>query len=197
MNWAFVPGLLLCGIGLACFSFDAGGRERAEANRPSSNGEILALDDKYRGRWETRNGEWKFEDGALYGSGDSTINFRGPFQPPFNLSFRIRVISGMRPRVKFGPITFANEGYKKTFQIANRGPRVEYELNREYQISIDVKSDGALLCIDGNEQLSASNGIGEIPVITFRGGDNWSRGETCFSEILIRPANPAEESANK
>jgi hypothetical protein len=196
MNWTFVPGVL-CGIALACFPFGAGGRDRAAANRPSSAGEILALDEKYRGRWERHNGDWKFEDGALYGSGDSAIDFRGPFQPPINLSFRIRVISGMRPRVKIGPVTFANEGYRKTFQIANRGERVEYELNREYQISIDVKSDGALLWIDGNEQLSAKSGIGEIPVITFRGGDNWSSGETCFSEILIRPANPAEEAASK
>jgi hypothetical protein len=174
---------VLCNVAFAIFLFKAGAQEP----KPTSAGglDISALDEQNRGRWEAHSGKWKFEDGELVGSGDSAIDFKGPFEPPFTLSFRIKVISGQRPRVKVGTVTLANEGEKRTFQVVAHNQAFGYKLNQEYQIAMEVESDSVVVLIDGIKELNTEQLVGPVSAITFRSGDYWSKGTSRFSDIVI------------
>ena len=101
----------------------------------------------------------------------------------------MNVLKGERPRITVGPITLGNEGRKRHLQVTFGGSLFYYILDREYQITMEVRSAGVDVSIDGKKELSTSRMIGTVPVITFRSGDYWSKGVAHFGNIVIRPSS--------
>ncbi|MDR3401468.1 MAG: serine protease [Chthoniobacter sp.] len=164
----------------------------------AGDGTIAPLEPQYRDRWKVDTDKWDFQGKNLVGTGNSKIHFQGPFQVPFTLEFRVTVLDGMRPRVHLGPVTWGNEGYEHTFQIGpNNGgaPRVNYELNKEYRVVLFARKEGVEMQIDGKPAMVAVRKMDPVPEIVFRGGDNWSKGTTRFSDIVIKPSAPPADLA--
>src|SRR6478735_282028 len=133
-SWIWLVAAGLTSVALA---------QESETKNPESvaplvqPGDIIALASEHRERWRQPKGSWEFQSDSLTGSGDCRIDFRGPFKPPFTLEFHLKVLKGMRPRVYFGPLRFANEGYERTLGLypGNRdGVLFSYEENREYAV---------------------------------------------------------------
>jgi len=182
----------LCGMVLALFLLEAGAARAA--NPPAAAADIVALDSQHRAKWQIRSGEWVFGENGLQGSGDSAMEFVGPFQTPFTLRFRLTVLSGKRPRIKVGPVTLANEGEQRIFQVTSHAARFPYKLKQEYQVMMEVRTDGMDVSFDGQKQLSVTAAMGLIPEITFRSGDYYSKGVSRFADIVIHPSQPPANS---
>ena len=151
-------------------------------------GKNLLLAQENIAHWEHATGQWKIEDGALTGRGDSSTSFRATLSAPFTLDFKIKVLDGMRPRVKIGSVTCGNEGYATTLALYPPGRDAglfTYERNHDYEVSIKVTKDKMELYID-NHLISTGAGIdGSIDKLEFHGGDWWSKGATEYRDITV------------
>jgi hypothetical protein len=107
---------------------------------------------------------------------------------PFTLEFKIKVLEGMRPRVKIGTMTCGNEGYTTTLALYPPGRDVgafTYERNHSYDVSINVKKDKVELYID-NQLIATGPGFDQkVEKLEFHGGDWWSKGETEYRDIAV------------
>ncbi len=137
-------------------------------------------------KWEIQNGNWTNQNGLLTGEGDSSIAYELKKATPFRIEFEIKVLEGMRPRVKIGRLNFANEGYESTFALYPPGiPVTKYEKNKSYFISIDVEKKKSTLFIDGT-QVCEGNGVDEkIDKLIFSAGDGYSKGKVEYRDIRI------------
>jgi hypothetical protein len=159
----------------------------------ASAADIVALDPQYRDRWKVVRDQWDFQPDGLTGKGNSEIAFQGPFQPPFTVDFHVTVLDGMRPRVHIGPVMWGNEGFKHTFQILpDHGDAAlfPYELNKDYHVTLVARPEGVEMIVDGHSVMTAAKKLNAVPEIKFRGGDNWSKGTTRFSRIVIGSSAP-------
>jgi hypothetical protein len=113
--------------------------------------------------------------------------------PPFAFEFKIKVLKGNRPRVKFGSITFGNEGDKNTFAIYPPGRDVgflPYELNKWYNVSLLVTNQSVKMYVDRQLVATGPGTDKELKNLEFRGGDSWSKGATEFRDVsVLRPDN--------
>ncbi|MCX6897916.1 MAG: hypothetical protein NT105_04375 [Verrucomicrobia bacterium] len=149
---------------------------------------VALLGKENQKKWEIESGDWAFQNDALIGSGSSQIAYREMFSPPFTLRFSITVLEGMRPRVKFGRMKFANEGYDKTFGIyppAKPLKLFDYHLNKEYQIAISVTTEAVQLKIDGTLIPTAPGVKDKAEQLLFCAGDNWSKGKVKYKNIIV------------
>ena len=151
-------------------------------------GKTLLLSKENLAYWEHTSGEWKIEDGALTGRGDSTTAFHTTLAAPFTLDFKVNVLEGMRPRVILGEMVCGNEGYQPTLALYPPGRKAgvfTYEHNHSYDVSINVQKDKVELYID-KELISTGPGLEEeISKLEFRGGDWWSKGATEYWDISV------------
>ena len=159
----------------------------AGSSRPvGSPGEsLLAMEN--RKKWKEVKGDWKFQNGALLGTGDSEMDYHTSIPMPFVLHFSINVLEGTRPRVRIGGLTFANEGYDKTFGLYPDGKATlfNYQHKTKYTVALKVDHKTVELFID-DKLISTVPGIKKRPeFIGFSAGDNWSKGEVEYSDIFI------------
>jgi hypothetical protein len=108
--------------------------------------------------------------------------------PPFTLDFKIKVIDGMRPRVRIGSLECGNEGYEKTLALYPPG-RDEglfpYERGQSYSVSLVVTVKSVEFYVNG-ELISTGPGLDrEVDKLEFSGGDSWSKGTTEYRDIFI------------
>jgi serine/threonine protein kinase/formylglycine-generating enzyme required for sulfatase activity len=154
--------------------------------------------------WVVAKGKWSFtEAGRLHGEGDSAIRFRRTLPWPIELSFKMRVLSGMRPRVTLGgtEIYFGNEGYEPTIwlygQVKNLvGTPFKYAVNTTYDMSIQSTGERLTLLVDGKE--IGTTTLSKQPdhmALELSGGDGWSPGTTAFWDFYFSPAAGAGEAA--
>lgn len=161
--------------------------DRAYFAAHNSEGRHL-LAPEFNDKWQINHGDWKHENEKLTGSGDSSIKFVENIAVPFTLRFRITVVKGMRPRILLGPIGLKNEGYQKTLALYPPGRDAgmfEYEHNKTYQVVLVATHKSVELRID-DKLISTGPGL-EKPLknIEFRGGDNWSKGEVVYEDIVL------------
>lgn len=139
-------------------------------------------------KWKTVSGDWVFQKDALIGSGPSEIVYQEDLTPPFTLQYEIKVLQGMRPRVKYGRFKFANEGYEKTFGIypaPKDAPLFHYELKTSYRVSISIGLDAVDFYVNG-VLISKAPGVKNQPAqLKFCAGDNWSKGEVEYKNIIV------------
>ena len=154
--------------------------------------------------WVVSKGNWSFtEAGRLHGEGDSAIRFRQTLPWPTELSFKMRVLSGMRPRVTLGgtDIYFGNEGYEPTIwlygQVKNLvGTPFKYTVNTTYDMSVQSTGERLTLLVDGKE--IGTTTLSKQPdhmALELSGGDGWSPGTTEFWDFYFSPAAGAGEAA--
>lgn len=170
---------------------------------PLGFGRTMLLVGQNETRWQPSKGEWKIDKESLTGDGDSITTCRVTAEPPFSLEFKIKVLKGMRPRVKVGSLTFANEGYKPTFALYPPGRDagvVPYELNQTYNVALLVTHEATQMYID-RRLVSTGPGIAQaINSLEFHGGDSWSKGTTEFRDVsVLRPNGglPAGDAENE
>ncbi|MCX6906838.1 MAG: ankyrin repeat domain-containing protein [Verrucomicrobia bacterium] len=152
-------------------------------------------------KWKIEAGEWKFENGVLIGSGPSEIVYQEDLTPPFTLQFEIKVLKGMRPRVKYGRFKFANESFERTFGIypaPKNAPLFHYELKTSYRVSLSIGLDAVELYVNGS-LISKAPGVKDQPAqLKFYAGDNWSKGEVEYKNIIVtQTAKPSPPLAQR
>ena len=139
------------------------------------------------GKWKAGK-DWKIRPEKLSG-GDGTAVYQEKLEPPFTLFFNMKVISGMRPGVAFGPFDFRN--YSTTDPVLllhpSRGASqpFKYEYNKVYNIGIFVSNKKCELFVD-KKLMSMTDGVSKpIEKITFSSGDGWSKGQVEFRDIVL------------
>jgi hypothetical protein len=155
-------------------------------SEPLKTGHNLLAGEELK-KWTIEKGDWKTESNVLTGSGDSSTVFRGTFYPPFTLEVKIKVLQGTRPRIRFGPFEFANEGYKSTFGLYPNpaGALFPYEHKTDYNVAIAVSRKSVDLKIDGKLIMSQPGVKEKIERLDFSAGDDWSKGQVEFRDITI------------
>jgi serine/threonine protein kinase/formylglycine-generating enzyme required for sulfatase activity len=139
--------------------------------------------------WAASKGTWSYTAaGQLRGEGDSAIRFRRRIPWPTELSFKMRVLSGMRPRVNLcgTDIYLGNEGYVPTIWLYGQtkdlvGTPFRYTANTTYSITVRANKQQLALLVDGKEV--GSTVLEKLPdnvTLELSGGDGWSPGTTAF-----------------
>ncbi|MDI1314149.1 hypothetical protein [Prosthecobacter sp.] len=139
--------------------------------------------------WEPMKGTWTMADGALTGSGDSSLSYDFHRSPPFQIDLEIKVLDGMRPRLVLGNVKFANEGYATTFGLYPQpqgAALFKYERNKSYQITLKALTDKTELLVNGVHVCNGPKIEGTVDILQFRGGDDYSKGKTEFRKIRAR-----------
>jgi formylglycine-generating enzyme required for sulfatase activity/serine/threonine protein kinase len=147
--------------------------------------------------WLVSKGAWSFtKSGQLHGEGDSGIRFRRTLPWPSEISFKMRVLSGMRPRVALGgtDIYFGNEGYEPTIWLYGNvkdptGSPFRYKPNTTYDVTVRASQEVLRLLIDDKEV--GTTAIEKRPdsvTLELSGGDGWSPGVTEFWNFNIKPS---------
>jgi serine/threonine protein kinase len=155
--------------------------------------------------WVVSKGNWSFTaDGHLRGDGDSAIRFRRRLPWPTTLSFKMRVLNGMRPRVTLAgtDIYFGNEGFEPTIwlygQVKNLvGTPFKYTVNTTYEVTVQSTGERLALLVDGKEigTTTLSKQPDQI-ALELSGGDGWSPGITEFWDFQITGDFSLQEPEN-
>lgn len=154
-------------------------------------GRTMLLGKESEARWQPTKGDWKLEKGVLTGAGDSITHCNVTVAPPFALEFKMKVLDGMRPRVKLGSLSFANEGYQPTLALYPPGRdagMLKYQLKQTCNVSLLVRDKSVQLYID-RQLISTGPPLGkdvkELRDLEFSGGDSWSKGKVEFHDISV------------
>jgi hypothetical protein len=134
-------------------------------------------------QWKIKQGDWTMSNGRIRGEGDSGIEFKTPLPSDCTLSFRMNVLSGMRPRVHFHNtgIMFGNEGYSKTlfpYGVSVDGSPFPYQNNQEVAIAIRFSGEQFQIDIDGKQAFKGTRKKSDSIRLELSGGDWWSKGTT-------------------
>lgn len=151
-------------------------------------GRTMLLGKESEARWQPTKGEWKLEKGVLTGTGDSITHCNVTVSPPFALEFKMKVLEGLRPRVKLGSLSFANEGYQPTLALYPPGRdagMVTYQLKQNCNVSLLVRKKSVQLYIDRRLVSTGPALDKELKDLEFRAGDSWSKGKVEFRDISV------------
>jgi hypothetical protein len=147
---------------------------------------LLSKDNEHK--WKQGKGDWRIENGVMTGAGDSETLFADTISAPFTLQFKINVLEGTRPRVRIGPVEFANEGYKTTFGLypdAEAAKLFPYQHNTIYKVSIVASHKSVELFIDDKPIMSRPGLKDRVDKLTFSAGDGWSKGRVEYRDIVL------------
>lgn len=141
-------------------------------------------------QWNIKSGDWTIANGHIRGSGDSGIEFKTPLPADCTLSFRMNVLSGMRPRVHFHNtgIMFGNEGFSKAlfpFGVTVDGPPFPYENGQEVAVVFHFSGEQFQVDIDGKEAFKGTRKKSDTIQLELSGGDGWSRGTTEYWDFKL------------
>lgn len=173
--------------------------EQAETSNSLSNSPAAVLTRQFNdpSQWADPHGKWQVGAGNLRGEGPTEISFAQPLPGNIILSFRINVLSGMRPRIFFDGtgMMYGNEGYAKglnPFGVAvTSGGNVPYENNQPHLLRFNFSAGHYEVDVDG--KLAAKGTCAAAPAIKLRirGGDDWSPGTTEFWDFRVESASPS------
>jgi clan AA aspartic protease (TIGR02281 family) len=139
------------------------------------------------GQWRDERGTWSVTpDGRLRGEGDSQVEFPLELPQELTVSWRMRLVKGLRARVIFEGTGayFGTEGFDHTLAMYGgkdlTTERVKFEHGREYVVSMRLDKNSFECRMDG--KLIATGKRSKSGPVTLRlvGGDGWSPGTTEF-----------------
>jgi hypothetical protein len=172
--------------------------ETALSSPGSALGRTFAMALNNLSEWNIQKGKWSVSKGALVGQGNSSVTFKHPLPPNMNLEFILNVKEGMRPRMYFDGCDFylGNEGFERQLNLFGQGihktsgSNFPYDNNREYKMTFRFKDKDLEVLIDGKQAFAGRRkSVGPI-TLRLSGGDDWSKGTTCFSKFVIEPLQP-------
>jgi hypothetical protein len=139
------------------------------------------------GKWKAGK-DWKIRPEKLSG-GDGSATYQDKLEVPFILHFNMKILSGMRPGVSFGPFDFRNYSTAEPILLLHpsRGASqpFKYEYNKNYNIAILVSDKKCELFVD-KKLMSMTDGVTKpIEKISFSAGDGWSKGQIEFRDIVV------------
>jgi len=144
-------------------------------------------------QWSVGSGKWsKTREGKMRGEGDSSTSFQRDLPGTGCISFRMNVISGMRPRIHLDGAGFnlSNEGYQKTLWVYGRPARgnpFPYVNGQDIAVSIDIQDDHFSVSINGKLIAEGAKGKSDRIRLKLQGGDDWSKGTTDFWDFKVPP----------
>jgi formylglycine-generating enzyme required for sulfatase activity/serine/threonine protein kinase len=155
---------------------------------PIDEGLTRALNDF--SHWRIERGDWRNENGAIIGSGDSELSFNHPLPGNFVLELTMTVLKGMRPRIHFTGFCVGNEGYDKIVSIYSASGRAtgrgfDYQNHQEMKLRVVAEGKDVKLFINGSLVSESSREKSEFSMLSIDGGDWWSQGTTSFSSFSL------------
>ena len=146
--------------------------------------QLLAKENAHK--WKPATGEWKIRNAVMTGSGDSRTVYADTISPPFTLQFTINVLDGMRPRIKLGPVTCANEGFDTTLGLYPGGrDRFHYERKTAYKVALKATDKSVELYVD-DKLITTGPGIKDpLDKLEFCAGDGFSKGRVEYRDIVL------------
>lgn len=152
-----------------------------------------------------REGTWTASADGIVGSGESTATFLHLLPSDGVLEFKMTVLDGMRPRIRFpgAALFLGNEGYDRQIEMHNakayRGVPAPYLLGQTLSVRLVLQGESAELWVDGELMSHGKRRFTPATMgLLLRGGDNWSHGTTRFTDIHLSPlpaAHPATAPA--
>lgn len=145
--------------------------------------------------WEIDHGTWTMAGSHIRGEGDTRLNFKTPLPDECVISFRMNVISGMRPRVYFhnSGIMFGNEGYSKELRPfgvqLTEGSPFPYKNGEEHLVTFRFAADSFEAEIDGKIMFKGAKKTAKQITLDIRAGDGWSKGTTEFWDFKLWRTN--------
>lgn len=142
--------------------------------------------------WNVDTGQWDHKRGVFKGSGDSSLVFQPPLPPNFELSFKMAVKKGMRPRVHFSnALWIGNEGYDRDICLYPDGKRQEgkgfpYKKGQKLHIRVLLQGANVRLWVNGKPVARAKRNRVFTESLRIQGGDGWSKGTTLYSSFRLR-----------
>lgn len=164
----------------------------------ASLGALVARRLSTLGEWDIQSGRWTVEKGAIVGRGDGSMTFKYPLPADLVLEFVVNVKEGMRPRIHFEGADFylGNEGYEKNFNLFGNGIHktsgndYPYENGRDYKVTFRLLGRDLEVLIDGKRAFTGKRMSVKPFRLRLRGGDEWSKGTTCFSRFAVQFPEP-------
>jgi hypothetical protein len=173
------------------------GVPRAPATQPSTKpADFAALTRALNDftQWQSKKGAWqRTADGRIRGDGDSSLLFPHDLPREFLLRLRLRVLTGMRPRVRFGDkgVYFGNEGADKALYAhggkATRGVSAPYANGKEIELGLRFRGDQFEFLVNGQRYAQGQRGDNGPFRLTLRAGDDWSPGSAEFWDLTLTP----------
>ena len=150
----------------------------------TTGNQLLAKENAHK--WKPATGEWKIRNAVMTGSGDSRTVYTDTISPPFTLQFTINVLDGMRPRIKLGPVTCANEGFDTTLGLYPGGrDRFHYERKTAYKVALKATDKSIELYVD-DKLITTGPGIKDpLDKLEFCAGDGFSKGRVEYRDIVL------------
>lgn len=145
--------------------------------------------------WTTASGEWSQKDSRLYGQGDARLQFKEKLPEAFLLSFEMKVVDGMRPRIFLGDhFHFGNEGYDRTLFVHDGVQPPIIGAPRPYSTGAVLKivcrvADEEVEFLVGGKLVAGCHWERPSPMkLTLSAGDWWSKGQVLFGPFTLGPA---------
>lgn len=150
----------------------------------TTGNQLLAKENAHK--WKPATGEWRIRNTVMTGSGDSRTIYTDTISPPFTLQFTINVLDGMRPRIKLGSVTCANEGYDTTLGIYPGGHDVfHYQRKTAYKVALKATEKSIELYVD-DKFITTGPGIKDpLDKLEFCAGDGFSKGRVEYRDIVL------------
>lgn len=139
-----------------------------------------------------------FETTGIRGAGDSIATFNAKLPADARVELTLNVVAGMRPRMHLDGMNFfiGNEGFEKHLFVYGdgarelKGQKIQYENGKPVTVRLEMWGEDFSVWIDSKlcavgKRTPPADGVG----LTFRGGDDWSKGTCTWSKlgIFVRP----------
>jgi len=142
--------------------------------------------------WRITNGKWVQRRGKIIGEGNSLLTFNRPIPGNCVLELRLNVISGSRPRIRFGgDLYVGNRIPGRRLMIRGAGktqgkPR-PYSRNKPMNLRIVLRSESIELYMDQIKVASGTRPPVKETTLAISAGDNHSKGTMEFYSFKITP----------
>ncbi|HEX7377824.1 MAG TPA: DUF1080 domain-containing protein, partial [Pirellulales bacterium] len=145
--------------------------------------------------WTIASGQWSQNEGRLYGQGESRLQFQEKLPEAFLLSFEMKVVDGMRPRIFLGDhFHFGNEGYDRTLFVHDGvqppiiGAPRPYSTGAALKIACRVSGEEVEFLVDGKLVAGCRWERPSPMKLTLSAGDFWSKGQVLFGPFTLGPS---------
>jgi hypothetical protein len=153
--------------------------------------------------WTQIKGQWSTVDGAIHGRGDGGLKFHVELPTNFLLTFRMKVLEGIRPRVFFGgnEFWFGNEGFERTMFVYGDGQKNvggtarDYSKGVAFEVACRFAGPDVEFSIDGQPVAhSQRKKVGPL-ALSLGAGDPFSPGHVVFDRFKLTPLTGSSTAA--
>lgn len=145
--------------------------------------------------WTPTKGQWSAVGGAIHGHGDAGLKFHVELPADFLLTFRMKVLEGIRPRVFFGAneFWFGNEGFERSMFVYGEGQKNiggaarAYNAGVAFEVTCRFAGQDIEFLIDGQPVAhSQRKKVGPL-ALSLGAGDGFSAGDVVFDRFKLSP----------